>query len=447
MMKKALMIQIMLLSTILFAQDKTSSYNYSLKEAIEHAKQYNYSSINSTKDLEIAKRKKWETTAMGLPQVNGSLNYQRVFEFQQQGVPANTFNPMASPDEITAIAFGTKHNAIANLTLSQLIFDGSYLVGLQSAKTYLKISENAIVKTNNEIEEMVINSYGNVLFADENILVLKRNKSVLEKIVSDTKEIYKNGLIEEETVEQLQITLNSLNIALENVTKQREIAINMLKLLLGMDLENELLLKDKLDVLTQENIDFNSLTSEFNANSNIDYQISSNVKESKNLLLKFEKSKALPSLGAQFNFGYNSFANKFDFFNSDQKWYNFSNLGVGLNVPIFTSLGRSARVQQAKIDLEKATVSLTETEQKLKLQFQKARSDYEFSVKNLNNAKENLKLAERIEGKQQVKFKEGLSTSFDFADAQKQLYSAQQETLQAMLDVINKHATLKKINK
>lgn len=444
-MKKITLITCLTISLGLFAQEKVNSFAFSLKEAIEYAQKNNYSVVNASKDLELAKKKKWETTTMGLPQISGSVSYLKTFEFQKQGVAANTFNPMAPADEIIGIAFGTKHNAITSVSLNQLIFDGSYLVGLQSAKTYLKISENAFVKTNQEIKEIVINSYGNVLFAEENILVLNKNKATLEKILSDTKQIYKNGLIEEESVEQLQITLNSLNNALDNVTKQKQIALNMLKLIVGIDLENELKLTDKLDVLTQQNIDLNLIAQTFEVEKNIDFQIGKNIEQSKLLMVKLEKSKALPSLGAQVNFGYNTFANQFSLLNNNQKWYNFSNVGLGLNVPIFSSFGRTARTQQAKIELEKAKVQLTETAQKLKLQYQKAKSDYEYCIQKYAIAQANLKLAERIEVKQEIKFREGLSTSFDFADAQKQLYTAQQELLQAMLDVVNKRATLEKI--
>ena len=427
-MKIKITVFLFLLSAIqVFSQTETTSFT--LKQAIEQAQKNNYSVINANRDLELAKQKKWETTTMGLPQLNGAVNYQNTFEFTKQGAAANAFNPMANPNDIMLLAFGTKHVAIGNLTLSQLIFDGSYLVGLQSAKTYLKISENAKEKTNQEIKEIVINSYGNVLLADESILIINKNKTVLEKILSDTKEIYKNGLIEEETIEQLQITLNSVNNALENVTKQRVIALNMVKLLLGINLEEPIILTEKLNDLTQNNIDLQLLISEFNVTENIDYKIGKNVEESKQLMVKLEKSKGLPSLGAQVNFGYNA----------------FSNVGVGLNVPIFSSGGRNSRVQQAKIDLEKSRTQLTETEQKLKLQYQKAKSDYEYSINQYNNAQANLKLAERIEAKQQIKFKEGLSSSFDFAEAQKQLYTAQQEALQAMLEIINKKATLEKL--
>jgi outer membrane protein TolC len=218
-----------------------------------------------------------------------------------------------------------------------------------------------------------------------------------------------------------------------------------MKLLLGIDLENEVFLTEKLSSLTENNIDLQVLTSEFDVNKNIDYQIGKNMEESKKLMVKLEKSKELPSIGAQVNFGYNAFSNEFTFFNSDQKWSNYSNIGIGLNVPIFSSGARSSRVQQAKLELEKSQTQLKEKEQNLKLEHQKAKSDYEYSINQFHNAQSNLKLAERIESKQQIKFKEGLSSSFDFADAQKQLYTAQQEVLQAMLEIINKKATLEKI--
>jgi outer membrane protein TolC len=444
-MKQKLTVLCLLIVTTLVAQETKKSYSFTLEQAIEHAVKNNYSMLNANRDVDVAKKKKWETTTMGLPQINGSLNYQNTFEFTKQGAAANAFNPAANPNDIVLLAFGTKHVAIGNLTLSQLIFDGSYLVGLQSAKTYLQISENAKVKTGQEIREMIINSYGNVLLADESIKILENNKKILEKTLADTKEIFKNGLIEEENVEQLQITLASLTSSLDNVKRQKRIAVDLLKLLLGIDLEEELVLTDQLNALTQNNIDLALLKKEFQAENTIDYQIGKNIEKSKQLLLKLEKSKALPSLAAQINFGYNSFANQFDFLNSTQKWNNFSNVGVGLNVPVFSSLGRSSRTQQAKIALEQAKTSVTETEQKLKLQFAKAKSDYEFSIEQLATSKSNLNLAERIESKNQIKFKEGLASSFDLTEAQRQLYSAQQSYLQAMLDVINKKATLEKL--
>jgi outer membrane protein TolC len=427
----------------LIAQVQPQSYAFSLKEALEHAIQHNYSALNANRDVEAAKKKKWETTTIGLPQISGGVNYQDNFRLQKSLIPAEFFG--GQPGEFIPVTFGTKHNMNAALTLSQLIFDGSYLVGLQSAKTYLKIYENAKVKTNQELREIVTNAYGNVLLADESILIFERNKAALEKTLNDTREIYKNGFTEEENVEQLQITLASINSSLENVKRQRRIALDLLKLVLGIKLEDQLTLKDKLDYLTQSNMDLSILKEAFDLKNNIDYQIGKNTLTSSELLLKLEKSKALPSLGAQVNFGANSFGNQFTMFNADQQWFNFSNLGVGLTVPIFSSLGRSARTQQAKIAVDQSKTRLTETEQKLQLQFEKTKSDYEFSLEQLGSSKNNLKLAERIESKNQIKFKEGLTSSFDLTDAQRQLYSAQQSYLQAMVEVITKRAALEKL--
>ncbi|MFN7419814.1 MAG: TolC family protein, partial [Flavobacterium sp.] len=410
-MKIRIFAVLLLLPVLLKAQEQPQAYAFTLKEAIDHAIQYNYSAINANRDVEAAKKKKWETTTIGLPQINGNVSYQDNFRLQQSLIPAEFFG--GQPGEFIPVAFGTKHNMNAVVTLSQLIFDGSYLVGLQSAKTYLKISENAKVKTNRELREIVTTTYGNVLLADESIHIFDRNKAALEKTLSDTREIYKNGFAEEESVEQLQITLASVNSALENVKRQKRIALDMLKLVLGINLEDQLTLKDKLEFLTQTNMDLAILKEQFEVKNNIDYQIGQNTLTSSELLLKLEKSKALPSLGAQVNFGANTFGNRFTMFNSDQLWFNYSNVGLGLTVPIFSSLGRSARTQQAKIAVEQSKTRLTELEQTLKLQFEKAKSDYEFSLEQLGTSKNSMNLAERIESKNQIKFKEGLTSSFD----------------------------------
>jgi len=434
-----------MLVSFLQAQEKKESYSFSLQQAIEHALQYNYSIINANRDVEAAKKRKWETTASGLPQISGSVGYLKNIDFTLQGVSGNAFNPAGNPEDISLFAFGTKQSMNSNLTLSQLLFDGSYIVALQASKTYLKFYENAKQKTNLEIREMVINAYGNVLLAEESVAILEKNKATLSKTLSDTQETFNNGLIEEENVEQLQITLSSINSNLSNVKRLLVIANKMLKFSLGIEVSSELKLTDKLDALTASNLDLSLTQNSFEVSQNINYQMASNFQEQRSLELKLQKSKALPSLGAAFNFGYNSFANEFDFANGDQKWNRFSNIGVSLNVPIFSSLGRSAKTQQAKIALDQAKTQLTQTEQQLKLEYEKAKSDYDFSIEEYATSKSNLNLAERIEKKQQIKFREGLSSSFDFSEAQRQLYTAQQNYLQSMVNIINKKASLEKI--
>nr|WP_315149056.1 TolC family protein [uncultured Flavobacterium sp.] len=442
-MKHLLILTVTLLALGVNAQDTNKSHSFSLQQAIDHAIEYNYSSINSSRDIEAAKEKKWETTAMGLPQINAGVDYTNNFVLQKSVVPAEFFG--GNPGEYAEVAFGTKHTMIARSTLSQLIFDGSYIVALQASKTYLAYYENAKKRSDIDIKEMVINSYGNVLLAQENIAILEKNIASLQKTLNDTKATYKNGLIEEESVEQLEITLASLESTLNYNKRLLDITYKMLKINLGIDINDQITLTDKLDVLTVQNMDLAFSNTEFDVNNNISYKIATNFEEQRTLEYKLEKSKALPSLSANLNFGYTAFKDQFQFFTEHQNWFNYSNLGVSLNVPIFSSLARSSRTQQAKIALDQAKTQLSETEQRLKLQYATAKTEYEYSIADYETAKSNLNLAERIEKKQQIKFTEGLSSSFDFNDAQRQLYTAQQKYLQTMVNIINKKASLEKI--
>jgi outer membrane protein TolC len=442
-MKKLFLIPLFIFALTAKSQEQQKNFNFSLEQAISHALINNYSAINAGRDIEASKEKKWETTAAGLPQINAGLDYTNNFVLQKSVVPAEFFG--GEPGSYATVAFGTKHSMILRSTLSQLIFDGSYIVALQASKTYLKFYENAKQKTDVEIKEAVINAYGNVLLAEESIAILEKNKATLEKTLADTKETFKNGLIEEENVEQLQITLTSINSTLNYNKRLVDVAYKMLKITLGIDINDDVKLTDKLDNLTASNLDLTFTKNEFAITNNANYQMALNFQEQRNLELKLQKSKALPSLSANLNFGYTAFKDEFQFFTQNQNWFNYSNVGVSLNVPIFSSLARSSRTQQAKIALDQANTQLSETEQKIKLQYAAAKSDYEFSIEEYATAKSNLSLAERIEKKQQIKFTEGLSSSFDYNDAQRQLYSGQQKYLQSMVDVINKKAALEKI--
>ncbi len=438
MKQKLILFLSLSLSISLFSQENTQ--RFSLQEAINFALQNNRTAKNAARNIEAAKKQKWETTATGLPQLSAEIGYQNWLKQQVSLIPAEFFG--GNPGEFAEVTFGTKQSVNATATLSQKIFDGSYLVGLQSAKVFLEISKNAKIKTDLEVRKTVINAYGNVLLAEESIAIIEKNKAILEKTLNDLSKIFENGLEEAESVEQLQITLFGVNSTLQNTTRLKTLAYQMLNITLGLDVNNTTVLTDSLESLTVQNIALELVDSSLNLDNSIDYQIAENDKKAKELLLKLEKSKALPTLNAFINGGYNAFDDNFEFTSKDQKWFGSSLFGVNMNIPIFSSLGRSAATQRAKINLEKAQDNLVETEQKLQLQTAAAKSDYQFAISDYDNKKQNLNLAERIEKKNQTKFFEGIASSFDLRQAQTQLYTAQQAFLQAMLDVINKKAEL-----
>ena len=420
-----------------YAQEEIS---LTLDQAIAYGLQNSYAVINANRDIDAAKKKKWETTTIGLPQVSAKIDYQNWIKQQVALIPAEFFG--GEEGDFAEIAFGTKHNMNATATMNQLIFDGSYLVGLQSAKTYLKISENALEKTELGIREAIINAYGNVLLSEESIQILKRNIATLEKNLRESEEIYKNGFLEEESVEQLKITLASVKSQLSKTEKLSDIAYKMLNITLGIDIDSNVTLVDSLENLAVKNIDLGLLSSDFTLENHIDFKIAKNTEKSNELLVKLEKSRALPSLSSFINFGYAGFAEGFDFLKKEQNWFDSSLLGVSLDIPIFSSLARSSRTQQAKIGLDKARTQLEETSQRIMLELEVARTEYNYSLEEYETSKQNLNLAERIESKQQIKFFEGISSSFELSEAQRQLYTMQQNYLQAMANVINTKAAL-----
>ena len=282
--------------------------------------------------------------------------------------------------------------------------------------------------------------------AEESVDILEKNKATLQKNLDETTKIYENGLEEEESVEQLQITLSSVASNLSNTIRLKKVAYQMLNMTLGLEINDNTTLTDNLETLTAKNIDLALVSQTFEIDNTIDYLIADNDKTAKELLVKLEQSKALPTISTFLTGGYVAYSNDFDFFKSDQKYYGFGVFGASLNIPVFGSGLKSASIQRAKINLEKSKDDLTETEQRLKLQIASAKSDYQFAIEDYNNKKENLNLAERIEKKNQTKFFEGITSSFELRQAQIQLYSAQQEFLQAMLDVINNKAALETIS-
>ncbi len=423
------------------AQDIPNSFT--LDEAIAYALENNYSAINAGRDIVDAQKQKWETIATGLPQIEATVSYQNQLKQPVSLIPAEFFG--GEPGTFTPITFGQPQQAIATATLRQQIFDGSYIVGVQATKAFLNYSQNNKEKTDQEVRIAVVEAYGNVLLAKETVKIAKNNKATLEKTLYETQKLFENGLGDEESVEQLQITLASIDSSLKNAQRLEDITLQMLNMMLGLPIENQTQLEDTLDNLTQKEIDMSLLEEDFNMENNVDYKLVFNLNEQRYYELKLAKSRALPTLNAFVNYGSTAFSDSFNFFNSDQQWFDSSILGFDLKIPIFSSLKRSASTQRAKIAFEKAKTQLTETEEKIRLQLESAKSDYIFSIEEYETKKQNLDLAERIEQKNQVKYSEGIATSFELRQAQTQLYTAQQDYLKSMVDVINNKTSLETI--
>ena len=421
-----------------FSQNETLVF--SLEEAIDYAHSNNKLALDSQSDVRMAELQKWETTATGLPQISADISYNNWIEQQISLIPAEFFGGM--PGDFVEVAFGTQQTVNGTITLKQKLFDGSYLVALQASKVYLEISKNAKEKTLSELRKVITNAYGSVLLAEENISILDANIAVLEKSITELQKVYENGLTEAENIEQLQLTLSGLVSARNYNAILKNLAYEMFNLTLGLDIDTSVNLTDRMEDLVVKVLLSTTETSNSSLENNIDFKIAINNMRSNELLFKLEKSKALPTINAFINGGYAGNNNRFNFLDRSQKWFGASLFGVNMSVPLFSSLGRSAATQKAKIALEKSERALVNTRQELKIKIKRAQNELAFAQQDLETKKQAQNLAKRIEEKNQIKFFEGLASSFELSQSQTQLYTAQKQYMEAMLSVLNKHIAL-----
>ena len=432
--KRIIYLAFFVTNTWLFAQ--TNKQIFSLEEALTYGKEHNRNIKNTDLNILSAQKRVWQTKAVGLPQVSAGIDYQTYLKTPFEIDNADPSNPL--------LFIFPKHNLTPSVTLNQLLFDGSYLVGLQSSKVFLEISKNAKEKTLGEVEKNIISAYNNALLTKESVNIMKKNINALTKNLNETTEVYKSGLTEEENVEQLQLTLSNLKSNLKNLESLNTISKGYLKILLGVNQEEEIQLTDQLEDLITKNIDLNLTQETQTITNNIDYKIANNKVESKRLEYKLEKAQLLPKVNAFVSSNYLGYSDSFSrFFTREQEWLFTTVAGVKLSVPLFSSFGGRAKREQAKIAWDIAKNDLITQKNTLLLDYKKAKSEYILAIDDYSNKQKNLALAEKIERKNTIKFKEGLASSFDLRQAQLQLYTSQQEYLQAIINVINKKAALK----
>jgi len=432
-MKKLLLL--FFTATLLWGQEQEFPPRLTLEEAIQVGLENNRILVNASRDVQKAYKTKWSTIAKGLPQLNASFNYQNFLEQPVSLVPAQFFG--GQEGEFAEVVFGTKQNLDAQLKWDQLIFDGTYLVGLEATQVYLTISENLFEKTSLETRKSIINAYTATLLAGEQARILQRNVNTLKGNLSEVTQLFVNGFEEEESVQQMQLTLSETEIQLRYANNVEKIALNMLRLLLGYPDTNPLELTYSLQDLITAGLFKEPLTTDIQLSNNMDVKIAVNNVKSEQLLYKLERVKALPRLTAFLSGGYTGNGDSFEFLNRNQKWFGSSLVGVTLQMPIFSSLDRTANTQKAKISWNQAQTILLETQQRVSLEIENGQNEYKRAVDLYFSSKKNLALAEKIENKNKTKYFEGMATSFELRQAQAQLYTAQNNYIKAIQNLVS----------
>ncbi len=449
------------LSFSLQAQED-SVLDLTVKKAQEYAVNHNLNIKNASLDVEIAKKKVWETTAQGLPQVSASGSYINNLNLSTQLFPnfieptivqslveygvlqPSVLDQLGEPAMIE-VKFGTQHNLTGGARIDQLIFNGPYIVGLQAAKVYKQLSNQSLEKTKDDIKASVIQLYYLILLTENNKKTLEKNILNLEKTLNESKAMYKNGLIEETEVDRLQVSLNTLENQLNTTERQVKMNYDLFKIQLGAEQNIQIKLSQTINQIIKETTIQGLTKQQFNPANNINYQLAETQERLTELDMKREKSNYLPTLNAFYSAQENAMRDEFNFFDNNEKWFYSDMFGVSMSVPIFSSGMRQSKVNQAKIKLEKAQNNKKLLRQNLINQHIQAKSAFKTALGNYYTSKKNKDLAQKILDRTTIKYKKGVASSMEFNQANDKYLQAESSYISAVVQLLNAKTNLDKI--
>ncbi|MDA3780848.1 MAG: TolC family protein, partial [Bacteroidales bacterium] len=392
-MKFSTLIFSFLVISLMGYSQSDSTITISLTQAQDIALESNVSVVNAKLDVEISDKKVWETTTIGLPQFNVEGSYNNNLSLATSLLPAVIFG--GPEGEFVEVQFGTQHNFGATATVSQLIFSGSYIVGLQAAKVYKMLSVNNLSKTKIETKANVAMGYYSILLAENNKEILASNIDNMKKTLNESEAMFKTGYMDETEIDKLKINLSNLENNLNSAIRQIEYLYSLLNLQLGINNNIKIELSNTLDEILQTINYSDVVKNKLSIDKNIDYKIVKTQVELQELNLKKEKAEYLPTISTFYNYQENAMRNEFNLFDGDQKWFKSSILGFSLKIPIYSSGKRHSKVQQASLELEKTRNSKNLLSKKLNNSYIQAKNNFITANDNMINAKANVELANK----------------------------------------------------
>jgi outer membrane protein len=433
------------------SQENKGTIKLSITQAQEYALLNNRNVQTAKIDIDVATKQVKETVAIGLPQLNLAGNYMHQFVVPElsfgQYLDANALPDvgfLTKDDVLNAykdspvVPLGVKDNTTFDFTLSQLIFSGEYLVGLHAVKIIKQVSEKALAKTEDVTRESVASTYYLILVLGESVKVLKESLIPIDRTYNEQVKMNEQGFNEDTDVDQIKISRSNLLRLITAIEAQRDVSEKLLKYQLGMDFAQAIELTDSIPgLINQGNLQYLAAP-EYNVTKSIDYQIVNDQVFISSLLLKREQSKWLPTLSGFYTHHEQTNQPAFNFAVKDL-------VGVSLNFPIFTSGQRTARISQARFNLDKSNINRVNAEQSLILEFETALTAYQTAYRNFTTNSETIVLSKKIYDKSIVKFQEGVSSSFELSQNQSQFLTAESNYYTSVLNLLNAKAKLDRI--
>ncbi len=436
----------------LLAQDTTNIRRFSLDEAVDFALKNNVTVKNAQLDAASANARVGEIRAIGLPQISAQAQLIHNIEIQKV-VLENGAGPFGNPDipvgAVLSFPFQLKNLGGVTLNANQLLFDGSYFIGLRAAKTYKELSTKSLVASKIDVTEAVTKAYYSVLVNRDRLKLLDINVGRLDTVLRETRAMYENGFVEKIDLDRLEVQLNNLNTEKQKVERLTELGDYLLKFQLGLPMEERLVLTDSISRNALDNFQA-PVVSDFNYNQRIEYSLLQTQKRLAGLDVRNGRAGYMPQLAAFGTFGYNPAASQFSkLFDFKDRWFQYSLVGLQLNVPIFDGLSKHFKIQQSKITLQKTELSQELLENSIDLQIRQAVTTLTNALETLKSQQRNMDLAREVERVTRIKYQQGVGSNIevvtavsDYREAETNYYTALYDALIARVDYQKATGTL-----
>jgi len=422
-----------------FAQTDSS---YTLKQCIDYALEHQSTYLNTSLDAEIAKARVGEIQAVGLPQITGTVSMienskLRNMFFAKSNPLASSFGTSGgeiSGDVLVARnIFQLPSSGDAGATISQLLFDGSYFVGLKAAKAYQSLAQKTIHQSKIQTVDNVTKAYYLVLITQERIYRLNSSIATLDSTVRQSRKMYENGFIEKIDLDRLEVSLNNLLSDKTKFDSGLDISKMLLKFQMGMLIEEPIYAADTLALNSSESVLLKGTKA--NYNERIEFALLENQKILQNLDLKNVKAGYYPSISAFATGGYTrqdvKFVNLFQY-----KWYTYALLGINMNVPIFDGFGKHYKGQQKKLELRKTENSILALKNTIDMQVKQSEITVNNAIRTLEVQQKNMALATDVSRVVKIKYAEGVGTNIEVTNAEDALRDAQTNYYNALYDLL-----------
>lgn len=427
-----------------------------LDQAIEYARNHNVEVQNSKLEIQVSQKEVKSIVSTGLPQINASGQFlhnvqiaaQQFPDFispavygvliQEGLLPASSFKA----GQPQTVQFGAPAMMVGMVTLNQLLFDGTYFLGLNAAKEYVELSKLMSGKTEIDVTERVSKAYYLAVLSDHNLGLLKESLATIEKTYDETKAMYEAGIAEQLDVDRLDFAKTNLSNQVKNTEYQKNMSLQMLKLTMGMNINEPLTLTQDIDALSSAATVINATQADYN--NRIEYKILEEQLTLDSLNIKRYKVGYIPKLTLSATHQRNSFASSESLTGLGKTWNPGTSYSLNLSVPIFDGLYKKAKTDQARVKMLQDQNTMENFKNSVDLEIQNAIANYEMQLNNLETQKKNRALARSIFDKSKIKFNEGVGSSFELIQAENDLNTAEINYTNTLYSLLVAQLELKK---